>query len=844
LKNFTTFKKKYLLACLMIAPGFSAFSQSSQVVSRGHEQQSVIINFAEIAAREAANPPEIDYKKLIIHEDEGDIPDNFYGADGPETFYADPINQVRSTPPQVLPPVHNFQGLIDINGGIPPDVGGCAGPNHIMEVLNTQVRVYNKNGTGANSAVTLNGFWSSLSNPSTFDPRVYYDKYGDRYIFVTLADANTANARILVGVTLTNNPTGTWKLYSIDVDATNANWFDFPNLGYNYKWIVIGGNMFGNISNTFVGSQIYAFDKASMYASGPATYTRFTGNLFTVCPVETMDATEETEYLVQNISSTQVRMYKITGTVGSEVFSTHGTVSGSAWGCTSCSGNFAPQYNSANLIDNGDWRIRSAVFRFGSVWFAQTAFMPATGSNRSVAQWWQLSTASPPTVIQRGRVEDPSANVFYAYPAIAVNGAGDAFLSYTRFAYNEYANAEYAYRLATDAPNTMRDGYRFKLGETTYFKDFGSGRNRWGDYTSASVDPTNDTTFWAVSEYAKIPTNTWGTWWAEVHPRRATFTDFVADTHLVCAGSPVQFTDLSTNSPTSWAWTFAGGTPATSTAQNPSVTFATSGVHSVTLIVNGNDTMVKNNYINVLAVPPTTVTVGGATTFCQGGSVTLSGTVAATSWLWFPTGQTTRTITVTTSGTYYVIATNAAGCSTTSVSTVVTVNPLPSVSLSLPTNYFCDTVTSYPLSGGNPPGGTYSGTAVTGNIFNPSAAGDGNFTITYTYTDGNNCTSSATQGITVGSNCFVGVPGVSADYTFSVNPNPAHSSIEINFIPKSATALTVNLSNELGQQVFNKAVPRTESYKETVDVSKLPAGIYFLTINTDKESAKVRVIIE
>ena len=51
-----------------------------------------------------------------------------------------------------------------------------------------------------------------------------------------------------------------------------------------------------------------------------------------------------------------------------------------------------------------------------------------------------------------------------------------------------------------------------------------------------------------------------------------------------CKGSSIKFHDLSTHNPTSWSWTFPGGTPATSTEQNPSITYNTAGVHSVSLV--------------------------------------------------------------------------------------------------------------------------------------------------------------------------------------------------------------------------------------------------------------------
>lgn len=60
---------------------------------------------------------------------------------------------------------------------------------------------------------------------------------------------------------------------------------------------------------------------------------------------------------------------------------------------------------------------------------------------------------------------------------------------------------------------------------------------------------------------------------------------FSASNTTICNGTSVQFTDLSVGSPTSWNWTFEGGTPATSTQQNPLVTYATAGDYNVSLTV-------------------------------------------------------------------------------------------------------------------------------------------------------------------------------------------------------------------------------------------------------------------
>ncbi|PLX19718.1 MAG: hypothetical protein C0599_10395, partial [Salinivirgaceae bacterium] len=78
--------------------------------------------------------------------------------------------------------------------------------------------------------------------------------------------------------------------------------------------------------------------------------------------------------------------------------------------------------------------------------------------------------------------------------------------------------------------------------------------------------------------------------------------NFSANTTSVYEGGSVSFSDLSTNNPTSWSWSFAGGTPSTSNAQNPTVTYNTAGTYQVTLTATnaaGSDTETKSAYITV-----------------------------------------------------------------------------------------------------------------------------------------------------------------------------------------------------------------------------------------------------
>jgi PKD repeat protein len=80
--------------------------------------------------------------------------------------------------------------------------------------------------------------------------------------------------------------------------------------------------------------------------------------------------------------------------------------------------------------------------------------------------------------------------------------------------------------------------------------------------------------------------------------------NFRAETRRVLLGGQVRYTDLSANFPTRWEWTFEGGTPATSTEQNPTVVYTTPGKFKVTLkvfnSVGESDPVVRTEYIEVL----------------------------------------------------------------------------------------------------------------------------------------------------------------------------------------------------------------------------------------------------
>ena len=144
----------------------------------------------------------------------------------------------------------------------------------------------------------------------------------------------------------------------------------------------------------------------------------------------------------------------------------------------------------------------------------------------------------------------------------------------------------------------------------------------------------------------------------------------------------------------------------------------------------------------------------GGDSICAGETLTLEAdTNAAYGYQWLFNGsavggQINDSYTVSAAGDYSVVV-DSSGCIDTSNVISVVVNALPNVTHGNLSNT-CEADDPFELTGGNPAGGTYSGTGVIGgDTFDPSIAALGNNIITYTYTDGNGCADSVTKTITV-----------------------------------------------------------------------------------------------
>lgn len=216
-----------------------------------------------------------------------------------------------------------------------------------------------------------------------------------------------------------------------------------------------------------------------------------------------------------------------------------------------------------------------------------------------------------------------------------------------------------------------------------------------------------------------------------------------------CTGNPVQLTDLSTNSPTSWTWTptpALGVTFSNANAQNPTVTFANPGTYSIALTASnsiGSSSITKT--ISIISSPTVSAT---SATICSGNSTTLTAS-GATTYLW-NTGATTASISVSPSiTTNYTVVGTTGGCTNTKTVSV-TVNATPTVAVS---NVTVCGVTTTTLTASGATSYSWSTGATTASI---SASPSVTTVYTVTGTTGN-CSNTKTVSITVKSSPTVTV---------------------------------------------------------------------------------------
>lgn len=325
--------------------------------------------------------------------------------------------------------------------------------------------------------------------------------------------------------------------------------------------------------------------------------------------------------------------------------------------------------------------------------------------------------------------------------------------------------------------------------------------------------------------------------WDSIVPPGPPVANFAANTQTICPGDIVTFTDLSTDDPATWQWLFPGGTPASSSSQNPQITYLNAGTYPVTLISAngvGTDTITTNNYITVRQAP----TAQHTTTLpvCVGGAdgsitVTASDGVAPYSILW-STGENTFVLNGLSAGSYLATVSDNNGCGTEILVDVEDPAPITVQVQTIPISTASatdGTATAAALNGTGPYTFTWS-TATSGDTV--GGLGLGQYSVTAT--DANGCEGTATFIVDIS----IGLPNTLAQQ-IKHYPNPFSGNFILNIPNTGNPETTIRIYHVTGQLLESHRVlaPTSLTLGQT-----LPSGIFFAEIWQGSEKAIIRII--
>ena len=423
-------------------------------------------------------------------------------------------------------------GMEDDDDGLihtPPDTHAATGLDRIVEVTNGHVAIYNKSGAliaggdSGSGAVDLDAF---CGQEGCFDPKVIYDQASDRFVAVVLEGNDSTDSWLHVMVSKTSSPTNLtsdWDRFRQSAATTissTAGWFDYPGLGVSPDAVVVTGNIFPD-AGIVLGTKIRVFDKVELY-NGDATATfvdidtTWASGGFTIQPAHHLSSPPSgTFYLLQGWNATNLRVVALTGVPGSPSVNAALVPTSDQGSCVGA----ASQQGTSKTVDTLCIRMMNAVYRDSSLWGTHTG--SDASDTRAVVQWYEILTNGFPSASlslrQHGAI-DGGAGEHTFLPSISVDSCDSAALTYTQSSTSRFPEMRYTARQDGDPLNTMQAPGVAKTS-LSYHDDFSSSPDRWGDYSSTVIDPSDDS-FWITHEYVKVAASgggdngRWGTWHA------------------------------------------------------------------------------------------------------------------------------------------------------------------------------------------------------------------------------------------------------------------------------------------------------------------------------------------
>lgn len=411
----------------------------------------------------------------------------------------------------------NFIGF-DNTGFTPPDPTGAVGPNHYVHSVNSSVKIFDKTGTLLAGPTSLGAFLGIGSNSG--DPIVLYDHLADRWF---VSEFGSLTNSLAIGVSTTNDPTGTYNVYQYALDA-------FPDYPHYSVW----PDAYYLTANKGGANKVYAIERDVLLAGGPDPQivgfplpgsVQNTNTVYSPEPANLtgtdFPAGGAPGYIVylqddgwSGVSFDHLKVWEIDvdwGTIGNSTISAPLEIPTDPFNSV-----FAPfgsgdvnQPGTSNKIDmiGGVISFAANYRSFGghNSWVI-TFNTDIDGNDTSGVRWIELrnNDSNPWSIYQEGTYAPADGHSRFMGSA-AMDAGGNIGLAFNIASATLPAGIRYTGRFDGDTLGEMT------VTETTIVDGVGvqTNTNRFGDYSHLTMDP-NNFTFWHTAEYFSA-NNQWRT---------------------------------------------------------------------------------------------------------------------------------------------------------------------------------------------------------------------------------------------------------------------------------------------------------------------------------------------
>ena len=443
-------------------------------------------------------------KSLNKDAEKRDYP--FYKYEGPDPVWQKQMGTLDGSKGVT----RNFAGINCLSNLSPSDDNGDIGPNHYIQTVNSKLEIFDRTGTSLYGPVNINTLFTGITGGTcnSGDPIVLYDQAADRWMISEFSTCG-ATKYMMIAVSTTADPLGSYYRWAYSWGTFVP---DYPKFGIWRDSYLLGLNC---------GSEdIAAFNRTQMIAGNANPQVvkfdnpwRPASGLHCVQPCDndgTFASAGSPGLFITindnawNGGSDQLWMYALTvnwASPGSATFNRIYTL-----GVNSFDSNFGATWD--NIPQPGTTQklevlpqvlmYRAQYRNFGTYQSIVCCHdVDVNGADHAGIRWYELrNTGAGWTVYQQSTYAPDAHNRWMG--SISQNGSGEIALGFTIASSTVYPSIRYTGRTQSDPLGTMT------YAETSIFSGTQSQTdgNRWGDYSSMSIDPNDDKTFWYTTQYA------------------------------------------------------------------------------------------------------------------------------------------------------------------------------------------------------------------------------------------------------------------------------------------------------------------------------------------------------